>query len=175
MVGRRKVDIEPFKDDLVRWFKDGLTFDELSQYLKGTHHVELSGGSIKKRMQKWNIFKRGRSDDSEILRARIAYIFYELGGSDEDIQEMLEENGFAITIRGMMDIRKSAGMYRRTIDPAEDSRKAVELLTVILQGDHPIDDKGKTLLMEVIRKKGLIIARSESLRYKLPPEDINYL
>jgi hypothetical protein len=34
--------------------------------------------------------------------------------------------------------------------------------TVILQGDHPIDDKGKTLLMEAIRKKGLMIARSES-------------
>jgi hypothetical protein len=42
-----------------------------------------------------------------------------------------------------MDIRKAAGMYRRTIDPAQDSRRAGELLTAILQGDHPIDDKGK--------------------------------
>jgi hypothetical protein len=113
-------------------------------------------------MQKWNISKCGRSDNSETLRARIAYIFYELGGSDEDIQEMLEKDGFAIMIRGVMDIRKSAGMYRRTIDPAENSRKTVKLLTVILQGDHPIDNKGKTLLMEVIRKKRLMIARSES-------------
>jgi hypothetical protein len=162
MVGRRKVNIEPFKNDLVRWFKDGLTFDELSQHLKDIYYVELSGRSIKKRMQKWNIFKRGRSDNSETLRARITYIFYKFGGSDEDIQEMLEKDGFAITIRGVMDIRKSASMYRRTIDLAEDSRRAIELLTVILQGDHPIDDKGKTLLMEAIRKKKLIIARSES-------------
>lgn len=61
-----------------------------------------------------------------------------------------------------MDIRKAAGMYRRTIDPAQDSRRAGELLTAILQGEHPIDDKGKTLLIEAIRKKGLMIARSES-------------
>jgi hypothetical protein len=75
---------------------------------------------------------------------------------------MLKEDGFVITIRGVMDIRKFAGMYRRTIDLAEDSRRAVELLTVILQGDYLIDDKGKILLMEAIRKKGLMIARSES-------------
>jgi hypothetical protein len=59
----------------------------------------------------------------------------------------------------LADIRKKEELYRRTINPEKDNRRAIEFLIKLLQSDHPIDDKDRTCLIETVRKRGLIIAK----------------
>jgi hypothetical protein len=113
-------------------------------------------------MQDWKIKKRIPVDYNDVVRARIAYIFYQLGLPDEDILDILQENGYSISIKSVVNIRKATGIYRRTTNGAEDTKRAIELLETLLQNDYPIDDRGKTFLVEAIRKKRLLIAKSDS-------------
>jgi hypothetical protein len=70
--------------------------------------------------------------------------------------------GYDYNIRQIQDLRKSMGIFRRTINIAETAERHAKVVTLLadeLKGDSSIDHFGRTLLHKWIRKHGIMIAR----------------
>ena len=86
MTGRPKINLDPFKADLVRWFQsEGFTYEELSTQLYDVHHVRSSPRTLKTKFKEWSIIKRVRPQNTDALQARITYLFYVIGLDDQEI------------------------------------------------------------------------------------------
>ena len=160
MPSSRNLDL--YKENLERWKAEGRTFEELAIQLNELKGVRVTARTIKNYFRKWDNHERTRTIDTPLLRTRISYLIHEIGLDDITLLEILQEEGHQLKKFALVRIRKELNIYRRAKDRQvafEDELKTLWLLSTEMEGDSPLDDKGRAYLHEFVRKKGIFIAR----------------
>src|SRR6266536_1707436 len=162
MAGRPSVDLEPYKDELEDSFLAGATFQDLKNELFEDYGIAVTYRTIQRRFQIWNIKKRNRPVDSLEIRECIEFHIFDIGLSDEDVLEILHGEGYECGRRTLQRIRKRIGIYRRTTNILDTSRRLGRVATILaeeLTADTRIDNFGRGHFHVWIRRQGLMITR----------------
>jgi len=56
--GRRTINIEPYKDELVDKYQSGISFKDLVKWLKDDKNTKMEIRSLARRFSDWNVPKR---------------------------------------------------------------------------------------------------------------------
>lgn len=122
-VGRRKIDVDTHKDEIIALLGQKLSLREISRELKQKHGVNISGITIQRRLKVWEIPWRQRapqgSSDRPELIARVKTLLTDFEGkySSKEILDILSNEGFPISDRTLRKIRIGLGYRLRVDDP----------------------------------------------------------
>ena len=114
--GRRTINIEPYKDELVNKYRSGTSFKDLVKWLKDDKNTKIEMRSLARRFSDWNVPKRKvwitESDDQDKLKEVMhPLVLQKL--DDDKIVEQMKEQGFNVTMYHVCKLRKEMGMRRR--------------------------------------------------------------
>jgi len=155
MAGRPSVDLEFYKDELKNSFLASATFQDLKNELFKDYGIAVTYRTIQRRFQIWNIRKRNRPVDSPEIRERIEFYIFNIGLSDEDVLEILHGEGYEYRWKTLRRIRYRMGIYRRTIDILDTSRRLGRVTTILTEeftADIRIDNFKRGYLHVWIRR-----------------------
>lgn len=159
--GRRKMDLAPHKDFLLERLTAGKSHATILKDLETEHGVKCSTSTFHRNLHEWGVkTKRDKWEDSEELRARVAYCFHELRLTDAQTYTKLEEEGFSVGKARLGKLRKEMGLFKRC--PARDEELAEgaiakALLQEIRNGG--IEQMGRKQLYEYLRAKYNVVGR----------------
>src|SRR4051794_24596867 len=130
------IDLEAHKDTIISLYLQGYSAEDVRQHLFD-QGVKVGDRTLRTRLNLWNISKKIHTDDTLELRLRIAALFYQCAFKDEDILEVLRQEGFTIQPRALRRIRKKMGLVRRL---GKDREEADTKLLAVVQAEL---NKGK--------------------------------
>ena len=110
--GRPPKGVANFKDEILdllytqKWKHHGIT-----KWLADNKNIHISSRTLQRQLKKWDVLQQDRTIDTEELRKRIDVLFRKLL-SDKKMLEMLSAEGFSVTTRGLLRIRKELGHRR---------------------------------------------------------------
>ncbi|KAJ5122779.1 hypothetical protein N7448_003912 [Penicillium atrosanguineum] len=121
--GRRTINVDTYKDEIIELLARKLSLRQISRALKQKHDVNISGITIQRRLQIWEIPWRQRApqgvSDRPDLIARVKVLLTEFEGkySTKEILDTLSNEGFPISDRTLRKIRTGLGIRLRVDDP----------------------------------------------------------
>jgi len=120
-VGRRKIDLETYKDDIIALNAQKMSAREISAILKQKHGLEVSKITLQRRLQVWEIPWRqraahGTSSKPELI-SRVKTLLSEAKYSTKEILNILSDEGFPISDHTLRKIRIGLGIRLRVDDP----------------------------------------------------------
>jgi phosphinothricin acetyltransferase len=131
--GRRKINVDAYKDDIIALLAQKLSLREISAALKQKHGVNISGITIQRRLQIWEIPWRQRApqgvSDRPDLIARVKALLTEGKYSTKEILDILSDEGFPISDRTLRKIRIGLGIRLRVDDPEKLDAKLTTMKT----------------------------------------------
>lgn len=177
--GRPRVDLEPYKPEIVGLFEKKMKSDDICKHLKRQHDIQISSRTLTKRLQLWGVKKKTESNTSnQALHARIKNLFFELGLSDQDIVTVLHDEGYEVSHRTLRRLRHQLGIRLRLDSPAQQQAQVREILDALTEemNKGTIEGYGKELLHNHFRSKGHVFARDRlySVYRMLRPETVEH-
>jgi hypothetical protein len=143
-VPRPEADFEAFRDQLVDLFHSGASYDSLRIWLQ-EHEISVTSRTIQRRFAQWGVRKRNPPVEvSDDIQQRVWDLFFQLGLNDDEILQVLHNEGFMITKKSLRTIRVQLGLKRRLDDPVERARAlnaAKRLLQHEIQSGSPIVER----------------------------------
>jgi hypothetical protein len=107
-------DLEAFRTEITSYYLNlGLSVDTILQILHTRGISSIGRTAFFGRLRVWGIYKRPKFEETPILRGRIINLFYQFAYNDSQIQEQLERDGFSISLRSVVRIRREEGAFRR--------------------------------------------------------------
>ena len=124
--GRPSKDVASYKDEILsRLHTAGWKQQEVVSWLADNKDLTIDPRTLRRYLQQWNDPPlRGTTDDIAWLRNQIHFLFCEIGASDHEMVTGLKEEGFHITSRGLVRIRKESGVKR--FESSQDPRRLVD-------------------------------------------------
>ena len=116
MGGRPKINLEPYKDQIIQWMQGGHTAIEIRERLYNEHSLIVSKSTYSRILYKWHLrtpMSREAYTDSPLLRRRIVFIFRYLHLTDKAAFELLESEGFNIGPQRMRRLRRDMGLMKQ--------------------------------------------------------------
>jgi hypothetical protein len=161
IAGRPKVDLEPYQDELVHLYHEDLSFDQMATYLHDEHRISVTGRTVKRRFQGWNIQKRQAppviSDD---LCRRIKVLFFKVGLKDKELLYVLKREGFNISKWHLVKLRFQLNLQRRIrSSEKERANKVVQRMVTEELRKGQIEGYRRGLLHSYFRQQGYIVSR----------------
>jgi hypothetical protein len=158
-------DIECWREELCRRFRNGDTITQLIVWLRDNCEQVMSESTLKRRLKEWDCTKKQPMVTvTGLLEARVTALFYQCIRTDEEITFILKSEGFDINKRKLGELRRSWGIRMRNggsknPQSEEDEYKRVfELLKQELEA-NTFDRYGKGLLHLAIHQRGHIASR----------------
>lgn len=114
--GRKPIDLEPYKDELIEKHRAGTTLPKLVKWLKEDMQVKIEVRSLGRRFTEWGVPKRrvwlaGTDQGEKLKEAMLPLILQKL--DDDKIFEQLKAQGFQVSMWHVSNLRKEMGMRRR--------------------------------------------------------------
>lgn len=160
---RPKVDLEIHQREIITLYRNGQTSTQISNTLKQHHDITVTARTVERRLSEWQIInKRIKTEDSSMLRCRISALFYECGFNDVDALFALHHEGYSLSHKALVRIRKELGITRRI--SVHDRQAADEKLKRIVEQKlekGPARGYGRGLLYYHFRSQGHIVSRSQ--------------
>lgn len=160
--GRPRVDLEPYKAEVIGLFEKKMKNDDICKHLKKQHDIQISSRTLTKRLQLWGVKKKVENKSSnEALHARIKSLFFEVGLSDQHIITVLHDEGYDVSHRTLRRLRHRLGIRLRLDSPAQQQAQVQEILDALTEemDKGTIEGYGKELLHNHFRSKGHVFAR----------------
>ena len=157
--GRPKVELDCFREE-IQEMRASDTIDGIVNWLSNVHNITVSRSTMKRKLQEWQTIIQERTEDSPQLRARLAVLFYEVCLKDDDMMRVLIEEGYQITLTGLVRLRKELNMTRKV--DFRHREEADRLLLDIAQKEldkGEIDGYGISHLYTYFRTKQFNISR----------------
>ena len=115
MAGRPKIDLDSVKDEIVQKYDSGQDYTDIAT------DYGVSGRTLKRRMQAWGVFRPKRlpkrKSKSDLLGSSDVRIFigicWDRNLTDEEMQYVLNDNGWTLNTRTISNIRKDMGILQR--------------------------------------------------------------
>ena len=161
--GRPKVDLEIYQPELRTLYEsEGISFDQLSEYLFSEHQIQITARTIKRRFQTWGIRKRHPPTIlSDELKKRIQVLFFEIGLDDKDMLHVLQQEGFQIGKYALVRLRFELNLRRREYTVEQQQKADIIVRNLVAQEleKGAIDGYGRRYLYTYFRQRGFICAR----------------
>lgn len=124
--GRPSKDVARYKDEILsRLHTAGWKQQEVVSWLADNKDLTIDPRTLRRYLRQWDSPSlRGTTDDTEQLRNRIHFLFCNVGASDDEMVTGLKEEGFHVTSRGLVRIRKGLGLKR--LETSQDARRHVD-------------------------------------------------
>ena len=108
------IDYEPLRDEITQLYKGGYTVPAIVKAFED-RGVKLSQRTLERRLQTWGVPKYNKRLDyeDELLRCRVAILFYQFAFKDADIIFALEQEGYEVTERALKRLRGQLGLNRK--------------------------------------------------------------
>jgi hypothetical protein len=150
-----EINLDPFKDNIVSWFHDDLSYKDIAERLLKDHNIVCTDRTIQRRLKLWGAKKRSRVLETAALRLRIVTMFF-MNFPDSVIVRALNQEGYPIGLTQVVRIRKSQDCKRRLTvwERAEADSKLWEIVQAELDKGE-IEGYGKELLIKYFRTKGV--------------------
>ncbi|KAK4508353.1 hypothetical protein PRZ48_002091 [Zasmidium cellare] len=159
---RHRVDMDQHKDFILERLKAGKPHVTVLKDLETERDLKISSSTLKRALTEWKFRanKREKLDDTEELRARVAYFFHELRLTDDETQKRLEEEGFSIGKIRLARLRKEMGLYKKC-PPKEQELAEGAIAKALLQEikNGGIEQMGRTKLYNYLRAKYNVVGR----------------
>lgn len=158
-----RINLEPLRDAIESYaLVDRLEAAEILERLEKEHGTKMGLRTLQRAMANWEIkvyTKRDPEQDAE-LRARIVTLFYQWRLTDQEMVELLQYDGFKLSLHTFSRMRRAMGLAKR-IEPWQEEDLDVQIREVLRQeyDDGAIEDYGKGHLYQYIREKYHIIGR----------------
>lgn len=117
--GRRAVDLDRFKAEIISLYTQNNSTNNISTILKDTHGVSVGAKTVHRRLQDWGVRLRkvrGAADKEEIQR-RVNTLIRDDKLRTRDVLRILEEEGTPISERTLRNVRKQLGIVLRVDKP----------------------------------------------------------
>ncbi|KAJ5143195.1 uncharacterized protein N7515_001982 [Penicillium bovifimosum] len=161
--GRPRVDLEPYKDEIIALIEKKTKGTDVCKHLKEQHGIQLSARTLNKRLQAWGIKEKKEQYNSNNpeLHARVKNLFFDVGLSDQEIITVLHDEGYAVSLRTLRRLRSRLGIRLRLDTPAQQQAQVQEILNALTEelDKGTIEGYGKELLHNHFRSKGHVFAR----------------
>jgi transposase len=160
--GRPRVDLEPYKAEVIALHEKKMKGDDICKHLKRQHDIQISPRTLTKRLQHWGVKKKMENYSSnETLHARIKNLFFDVGLGDAEIATVLNEEGYNISLRTLRRLRHQLGIRLRLDSPTGQQEQVQEILEALVEemDKGTIEGYGKELLHNHFRSKGYVFAR----------------
>jgi hypothetical protein len=160
--GRPKVDLEPYKAEVIALHEKKMKGDDICKHLKRQHDIQISPRTLTKRLQHWGVKKKMENYSSnETLHARIKNLFFDVGLGDSEIVTVLNDEGYSISLRTLRRLRHQLGIRLRLDSPTGQQEQVQEILEALVEemDKGTIEGYGKELLHNHFRSKGYVFAR----------------
>jgi hypothetical protein len=129
--GRKRIDLDSFKEELLDLLSQGKSHQALVNHLFTSHNVKITRQTLANSLHEWTNVKEEKTEDSPELRVEIANIYFSAYGIDDTtLLRILKQEGFTITLGGLISIRKKMNIYRR-LSPLEPQKSAKELAELL--------------------------------------------
>ncbi|KAJ5170745.1 uncharacterized protein N7500_003528 [Penicillium coprophilum] len=160
--GRPRVDLEPYKTEILGLFDKKTKNDDICKHLKRQHDIQISPRTLTKRLQLWGVKKKLTNNASnEALHARIKNLFFDVGLTDQEIITVLHDEGYDVSLRTLRRLRHRLGIRLRLDSPTQQQAQVQEILDALTEemDKGTIEGYGKELLHNHFRSKGHVFAR----------------
>ncbi|KAL2041803.1 hypothetical protein N7G274_005587 [Stereocaulon virgatum] len=175
--GRPPKPIDNYKDEIL----DRLSVQHQKQevvvkWLYNEKRLKIDIRTLQRRLEEWGFNQQDRTKDSEQLRNRIHFLFCKLGASDEEMLTWLKGEGFQVTKRGLVRVRKELGLKR--LEKSQEARDHMdEKLKELIEQElakNVIQSYGRGQLVEHFRKIGHPVVRDRlfSIYRTLAPDAV---
>ena len=158
---RRAIDLEPYKNDIIRIFQNN-TIDAVVYHLENHHQLHVKKSTVKDWLRRWGVRKLNPKVTSNAeLHARIQVLFHQVGLEEEEMMHVLHLDGYVINRRTLRRLRKQLGLSRRA-DPALAQKQADSVLKSLKEefGKGIIEGYGRRMLHRHFRTElGIVISR----------------
>ncbi|KAJ5207272.1 hypothetical protein N7472_003720 [Penicillium cf. griseofulvum] len=177
MTGRPRVDLEPYKAEIIGLYEKKMKSDDICKHLKRQHDIQISSRTLSKRLQLWGVKKKMENNSSnEALHARIKNLFFDVGLTDQEIVTVLHDEGYDVSHRTLRRLRHQLGIRLRLDSPTQQQAQVQEILDALTEemDKGTIEGYGKELLHNHFRSKGYVFARDRlySVYRMLRPETV---
>jgi hypothetical protein len=172
-----KKNLEPYKDPLVKLFRDGATYDDLKVWLEVEQGLKISVRSIKDWFKDWGVGRHLRVEVEDHVKAKIREMYFEDCADDNEIiEELQEKEGIFLTKGAIVRMRSEMNLMRRIRGPEAQAEADQLAYHVIADGllTGPIDGYGKGYLHAHFRSSHVNVQRDRLFKvYKtLNPEGV---
>ena len=111
--GRPSKKLETYRDDILNQiYERHWGRREVIDWLADNKNLVITRRTLHRYLTQWGAPSQDRTEDTEQLRQRIHVLFCGIGASDKEMLERLQAEGFTITSRGLVRIRKELGFKR---------------------------------------------------------------
>jgi hypothetical protein len=157
---RVPVDLAVWHDQIVVWFAASWTLEDVRTAIKNITEVSFSKRTFQRRLQELHISPRPCIQYSTALRTRITYIFSALRLTDAATIEILNIDGFKLSIRTLRRIRKEMGLLKRLrLDDAEELIQYLIMLVATELDNNDASNFGRGNFYTYMRSKYNIVGR----------------
>ena len=118
-----KINLEVHKDTIISLYLQGHSIEYVSKHLSD-QGIRVAVRTLKSRLNQWNVSKRVQTDDTPELHLHIAALFYQCAFKDEDILDVLRQEGFTIQPRALRWIKKKMRLIAHLL--TEIKRKPIK-------------------------------------------------
>lgn len=155
-------DLSLYQFQLEEWRShDKLTNQEILQRLASDYSLEISQSTLYRNFRKWGTSFRTLTQDTEELRDRIKYLFFQQVLNDHFLLLQLHSDGFIITKTGLSRIRRELGLWRRQDEDkiAPQLEKLREFFESQSRRNTILNTYGRTYLYTYVRQQGHVLSR----------------
>ncbi|CAG7915575.1 unnamed protein product [Penicillium olsonii] len=129
---RQQINLEPYRDEIVSLYHDGVSSDSISRALETRHNIQVKERTIQTRLRKWGIRKRHRTTTGdEALHARITMLFWQDRLTDKAMLKLLQQEGYGISERTLRRLRFKLGLHVRA-SPDQDQQPRHQQLPIAI-------------------------------------------
>jgi hypothetical protein len=150
--------VDRFRDDIIDWYQDGMTIQEIIQRLKTRQNLTVTRRTLERRLKTWKIKKNIRisSDIKDLLILRIAFHYHQ-NLNDQEIQWALIHEGFEkIPVHTLARLRLELKLKRRnTVQETKQAREELRKHVQLELDKGVIENYGRGALHVHFRKMGI--------------------
>ncbi|KAJ6168287.1 hypothetical protein N7497_001130 [Penicillium chrysogenum] len=158
MSGRPRVDLEPYKAEIIGLYENKMKSDDICKHMKRQHDIQISARTLTKRLQLWGVKEKMENNSSnEALHARIKNLFFDVGLTDQEIVTVLHDEGYDVSARTLRRLRHQLGIRLRLDSPTQQQAQLQEILDALTEemDKGTIEGYGKELLHNHFRSKDI--------------------
>ena len=166
IMGRPKVDLEPYKDFILGQYRRGVTRDHILSQLRSEHGVKIGKTLLYERLREWEEpVRQQRTRDSDALRQSLEDEFFTTGSSDKELLEYLRSLGFQISRGGLVKLRLALGLRRR-FDKVQLEERKEEVLKFLQTPSN------SSMLIPRLGRRSLWKHVQQVARINIPPRHL---
>ena len=123
--GRPSKGLEQYQKDILHQiYTQQWKHHEVITWLADNMDLIITPRTLQRYLRKWGAPQQDRTEDTEELRQRMRVLLFRAKPSDKEILRQLQIDGFTVSLRGFVRIRKELGY--KYLEPSKHTRAGTQ-------------------------------------------------